>query len=302
MKLIEILQKDTITTFENIGDVEDLIEPIFLNSSLYSEKYPNKILSYKRMNRGKSEIMTNHLEQLIINFRKRLDKVYCTKCKTDRVFAPDTIIENKTVANVDYPDLFQFRNNIFYKTFRCSSDPLHILVFGFLREGGNIIKIAEYPSKFDLSKNKLNKYDKVLSNTPMKDLKQALQLQSYGYAIASFVHYRRIFEFIIGDTYRKNETDEHKLEEFKTKRMNEKVELVKDNIASYLYQSANNLYGILSKGIHQLEEKECNEYLSVIGDFVIYSLDEMLEQKQKEDRKRKIENNLKNIASKISKE
>lgn len=69
------------------------------------------------------------------------------------------------------------------------------------------------------------------------------------------------------------------------KRMEDKIDYVKDNLPDYFNENSH-IYGILSKGVHELEENECQKYLPLLKAIIIYALDEAADRRSKELRKK----------------
>jgi hypothetical protein len=65
--------------------------------------------------------------------------------------------------------------------------------------------------------------------------------------------------------------------------MDEKIELLKSELPVFLLENRI-LYGILSKGIHELSENECLEYFPTVRLGVELILDEKLEAKRRRDK------------------
>ncbi len=264
------------------------IKEIIFDSTLYS-KWKNDI---KVVVDG--EFNDNTLDNLIYNFDERVD-VYCKECETKRIFAPDRGQFVRYAENFHYGYTSTLNKPILHKTFRCSANSEHQILYGFYVNGDQIVKIAEYPSKYDSVIGNFNKYKKVLKIEKLTELAKASQLESYGYAIAAFLYYRRIFEDIILQAFDYSIIRE-KIErtEFKKKRMEDKIDYVKDNLPDYFNENSH-IYGILSKGVHELEENECQKYLPLLKAIIIYALDEAADRRSKELRKKKLANQLKEI-------
>ena len=62
------------------------------------------------------------------------------------------------------------------------------------------------------------------------------------------------------------------------------------------------VYGILSKGVHELSEDECKEYFTVLRESIEMILDEKLERLKKEKRKKEIRTALNTITKKLTEE
>ncbi|WP_224531922.1 hypothetical protein [Winogradskyella alexanderae] len=269
------------------------LHKIIFDSTLY-QKLKNTVLIDED---GEEKEYT--LEYLITHFSERVE-LYCTKCKDKRVFTPDKVYRDAPrVPNMQFPPQLVRNEPTLYKTFRCSLDSQHKILYGFLVDGEEIIKIAEYPSKYDSVKDGFNKYEDVLSKENISELAKASQLESYGYAIGAFLYLRRIFENIIIQTF--TDTDiKNKISEveFRKKRMEDKIDYIKEYLPDYFNENSH-IYSTLSKGIHELQEKECREYLPIVKTIIYFSLDEAVDKRKKELRKKEFANKLKNINTKL---
>ncbi|MEW6617625.1 MAG: hypothetical protein AB1333_04395 [Patescibacteria group bacterium] len=162
-----------------------------------------------------------------------------------------------------------------------------------------LMKVGQFPSIADLQFADIGKkYDKILSSQNLHDLKKAIGLMAHGAGAGSLVYLRRIFENIILDTYRNNKnTLDVKDEEFQRKRMDEKVNILKELLPSQLVEMKG-IYGILSKGVHELSEKECLTYFPALKLSIILILD----QKIKEDIERTKDVETKNAIAEITRQ
>ena len=124
------------------------------------------------------EIRDFEIDYLISNFEDRVEH-YCTECEARRIFAPDKgLYDVRYVGNQHFGGLTIKNKPSLYKTFRCSAHREHQILFGFFIDGENIVKIAEYPSKYDTVIDNFNKYKKVLDKEKLKELAKASQLES----------------------------------------------------------------------------------------------------------------------------
>ncbi len=268
------------------------IEKMIFEAPLYS-RWKNHIVIEED---GEDKEYT--LDYLIERYNSRVE-LYCPKCDALRVFAADkAIIDIPNIHNPLYSSRIVDKKCLF-KTFRCSGNDGHKILYSFIVEDDEIIKIAEFPSKYDSVKNTFNNYKKVLDKSKITELAKAAQLESYGYAIASFLHYRRIFEGIIIQTFVDSEIENKITEdEFRGQRMEDKVKYLAGSLPDYFQDNAH-MYGTLSKGIHELEEKECRDYLPIVKAILFYSLDEAVDKRNKELRKIEMSKKLKDINSKL---
>lgn len=164
------------------------------------------------------------------------------------------------------------------------------------------MKIGQYPSLADLQFSEIGKkYDKVLSAEDLKNLKKAIGLVSYGAGAGSFVYLRRIFENLIFETYENNKNALGFSDvEFKSERMLEKIETLKDFLPSQLIEMKG-IYTILGKGVHELTEEECLKYFSPIKLSIELILDQKIEETQKKAKDLKVKQQLQKIQLEITK-
>ncbi len=155
------------------------------------------------------------------------------------------------------------------------------LEFFLYNNGETLIKVGQYLSLADLQYAEIGKdYDKVLSVQDLHDLKKAIGLMAHGAGAGSLVYLRRIFENIIWNTYQNNASVIGVSgDEFKVLRMDEKVEMLKSFLPSQLVEMKV-IYGILSKGIHQLSEQECLAYFPGLKLSITLILDQRVEEEK----------------------
>ncbi|MEO9892455.1 hypothetical protein [Aurantibacter sp.] len=161
-------------------------------------------------------------------------------------------------------------------------------------------KIGQYPTLADLEIGKYKKYSKVISKNDLSEFNKAIGLVTHGVGVGSFVYLRRIFENLIEKYHQKAKKEKDWDEEkyIQSKGMSEKVSLLK-NYLPELVVKYKKLYGIVSKGIHQLKEQECLEYFPVLKDAIILILEKDYLKKEIEETEKNIESNLASIASKL---
>jgi hypothetical protein len=81
--------------------------------------------------------------------------------------------------------------------------------------------------------------------------------------------------------------------------MDEKIELLKLHLPEFLVQNRK-LYGILSKGVHELSERECLEYFDSVKVGVELILDEKLEQHKKQQKIKSAQDSLAKLHQVVS--
>lgn len=184
---------------------------------------------------------------------------------------------------------------------RKNNDILRFVVF-FNKIKAVAMKVGQYPSLADMQFSEIGKkYDKVLPDEDLKNLKKAIGLVSHGAGAGSFVYLRRIFENLIFETYKKNQSSlPIKESDFKAKRMLEKIESIKDFLPSQLIEMKG-IYTILGKGVHELTEEECLQYFSPIKLSIELILDQKIDESKKKERDELVKKQIQDIQKSINK-
>lgn len=226
---------------------------------------------------------------------------FCVHCATNRVFEyknsevhEDTGIMRMSVFDDGNPKVRrpkreeQFRrylNKRYAMTYRCTRDRQHFIIFDLITTDDKIIKVGQYPSVADLVIPEIAKYKPVLG-TQYREFSKAIGLFAHGIGIGSFVYLRRIIENLVFDKY--NEVSEN-LEisntEFMRLKFDEKIEALKPYLPEVLVANKN-IYGIVSKGIHELSEEECREMFPYIKAGIELILDSLLAEKERKSKEK----------------
>lgn len=226
---------------------------------------------------------------------------FCVHCATNRVFEytnsevhEDTGIMRMSVFDDGNPKVRrpkreeQFRrylNKRYAMTYRCTRDRQHFIIFDLITTDDKIIKVGQYPSVADLVIPEIAKYKPVLG-TQYREFSKAIGLFAHGIGIGSFVYLRRIIENLVFDKY--NEVSEN-LEisntEFMRLKFDEKIEALKPYLPEVLVANKN-IYGIVSKGIHELSEGECREMFPYIKAGIELILDSLLAEKERKSKEK----------------
>ena len=164
-----------------------------------------------------------------------------------------------------------------------------------------IEKVWQAPSLADMQFAELwKKYNKVLERDDLKLFKKAIGLNAHGVWAGSFVYLRRIFEHLIYETFDKCQLELWiKEEEFKTKHMDEKVDILEKYLPEDLVKMRK-IYSILSKWVHELEEDECLKYFPALKMLIELILDQKIDMDKKEkvarERQRMMESMLQELS------
>lgn len=218
----------------------------------------------------------------IFNFSDTFDS-YCPMCNSNSIFS------RKGTYSKNYM-IDSYKNSFEMRVFQCSRDNNHILKFIIQSDDNYFEKIGQLPSLATLNMYDVQKYSKVLEKKYFQELTKAIGLVSHGIGVGSFVYLRRIFESLINDSYLvAKEKSGWNDELYNQSRMAEKINLLKDELPNFLVEQKS-MYGILSKGIHELSENECLEAFQVVKIGIELILDEKIEkiyrQKKMEEAKK----------------
>lgn len=179
--------------------------------------------------------------------------------------------------------------------YRCAFDEQHFTDYVVRSFENTIVKIGQYPTVADMTFPELENYKKVISKEDRKELRRAIGLYASGIGAGSYVYLRRIFERILF-TARKNAGDAIGEEVFNNAHVNQKITMLKDYLPNMLTSNPT-LYGVISKGIHELSEEECLAYFPVVKDCIFMILDEWEEIRKKQEKEKTVNAALSKIAS-----
>jgi hypothetical protein len=118
-------------------------------------------------------------------------------------------------------------------------------------------KIGQFPSLATLNLYDVRSYSSVLDKETFRELTKAIGLAAHGVGVGSFVYLRRIFENLVEEAHRATQGASGWDEAAYSKaRMGEKILQLAHLLPKFLVDNRL-MYGILSKGIHELTEAEC---------------------------------------------
>lgn len=209
---------------------------------------------------------------------------FCPNCKCQSVFriqGPDSYRLDEETKKITKFGLVTVHG----KCVRQDPDrPLgkceHDLYALFYRSGSDLTKVGQFPSKADMDFGTLDEAHKELSTDFRKELGTAIGLYSHGVGIGAFVYLRRIFEQLVEEARQvAREAGELDEETFERSKMVEKIKLLSGHLPSRLVRSAH-MYGILSKGIHELSEEESKAKFVLIRQAIHLILSQRHEEKE----------------------
>jgi hypothetical protein len=207
--------------------------------------------------------------------------LHCAICKDTRPFRyPRGSMTGHVTQKEDNDRIHRYH----YVCTGCQSQPFICWVWVNPAPKTWVQKIGQYPSVADLSSTEIKRYSKVLTPEDYSDLRRAVGLSAHGIGVGAFVYLRRIFERLIEEAHHTARQDSAWDENhFQQSRMPEKIGLLAPHLPDFLVENKA-LYGILSKGLHELSEDECLEYFSITQRGIELILEEQIATKEKNEK------------------
>lgn len=226
------------------------------------------------------------------HFKGPLD-LYCPECGRHSVFT--------LAREAKYSDRSYFSNYVFSLAFNCSREESHRALFVFLAHKGVLKKIGQTPSLADISVPDLRKYRPVLGEERFEELTRGIGLATHGIGVGAFVYLRRVFEWLI-ERARVSASVEHgwSEDEYAQSRMDEKISILKDHLPEFLVQNRG-LYGILSVGVHTLNEADCLAAFPAVCLAIELILDDLLDDCERESKVKAAAKSLEALKASIAK-
>jgi len=186
------------------------------------------------------------------------------------------------------------------RSFICSRNKGHELHFWIRYDTETLSKVGQFPSLADLEYLELQKYRAVLGQERFGEFTRAVGLAAHGVGIGAFVYLRRIFEGLIDEAHdRAAAMPGWEESAYDGLRLDEKVGLLKKELPDFLVENRR-IYGILSKGIHELAEQECLEYFPSMRLAIELILDQQLERRQRDEKIRQAREDIRRISKNLA--
>lgn len=230
---------------------------------------------------------------------------YCTHCNREATFQaqaqnrPKELIRDHALEDIQKkhgvkPKVPQIPHGIYQVHATCTRQSAHTQDFFFLvgvrfskEESSNrfikyVQKVGQQPSFGDLHLQHVKRYRDSLPATQLGELTRAISLASHDVGVGAYVYLRRVFEWLVEEAHQVG-TAESSWDEnaYARSRMSEKISMLKTHLPEFISQHPE-MYGLLSKGIHELTEAECIAHFSTLRLATELILDERLERKLRE--------------------
>lgn len=182
--------------------------------------------------------------------------------------------------------------------FHCQRNNEHVFTFNFYFTGKTLIKTGQYPSMADIEIPGIQKYKSLLKRD-YSDFSKAIGLHAHGVGAGSFVYLRRIFENLIEEIHQEYlQSAQWDDDKYQRSRMDDKIKLLQDKLPDILVENRA-VYGIMSKGIHELNEDECLALFPNVKLGIELILDEKLHEQEKQSKRKSFSSFIANTTAKL---
>ena len=245
------------------------------------------------------EISKYAKDQLYELFFCKKIEIKCVECNADYPFTVDHYIKkykyNNDLFKIPYsPSSYSFRDldseelitkniippsedeGIIVYTYKCTMNPLHYQTMELLYTLDNnvvtIRKIGQKPINTDLRDSYSNEYKNILKKyNAFDDYRKYEQSESRDLLAGACTYLRRILEkmvnIMIGDNSI-NDEDRNNAKHFE-----EKLKLVKNQFDPDIQDVIHESYGLLSKGIHELNNDEIDSFYALMAEVINVQLE-----------------------------
>ena len=219
---------------------------------------------------------------------------YCYDCKDKSFF--QLIKKDKFCSKHYFPQIKSklneyyrsFMNQYYCLEFECISDRNHKIHFDLFLSNDKAKKIGQYPSIETIKLASNYRYRYYLSEYYDEYIK-AIGLYQNNIGIGSFVYMRRIIEKLTYNAFKEAVKNENISEiDFLNKGVVERIKQLRNYLPAILVDNPK-LYGILSKGIHELDEETCLEIFPCVKLGIELILDEIITKQVKKEKEHDLE-------------
>jgi len=240
----------------------------------------------------------------LIDYAGHLD-LYCIQCGMDSVFkpsdrgAPIALMASRPIPTSERVG-FAIEQGTHTKRFACTRNRLHPASVTFVVLAPNtVVKVGQYPSREDRSRAEARKYRSL--GIDHDELTRASGLAAHGIGIGAFVYLRRIFERQMSAAAAKKTAAETSWDTtaWGALRVEDKIKALAGYLPAFLVENRT-LYGILSKGLHELAEEDCARHFPAVDLAIRMILDEVLAAREAKEKQEEAKRALSKIQSEVS--
>jgi hypothetical protein len=225
---------------------------------------------------GISFVESNNLEiHNIVTSELRID-FFCLECGKESVHTSGAGTAGGTLPLSHY----HVRSGWVVKEFVCAR-AAHKSVFLSIVDKCVLTKVGQFPSIADLHIVATAQYRSILPAQRLNELNKGIGLAAHGVGIGSFVYLRRIIEHLVDEAHnfasKESGWDDAT---YQKSRFQDRIKLLSAHLPDFLVTNKL-VYGLLSKGIHELEENECLAAFPIMKACIEITLDEILSEHKK---------------------
>lgn len=208
---------------------------------------------------------------------------YCVQCKRLSTFK----LLRAPRIEVPYANsVSHHRAGVVVREFECSRVSSHFITFALIMYDKGNMKVGQWPSIAKIGQGALREYDPVLKGEDREELAKAIGLHAHGVGAGAFVYLRRILERFVREA---EEGVDGALDS--GARMVDRIAALRGKLPDFLTDNKM-IYGILSKGIHELPEETCRAAFPVVRSALEQIIEEKLAAKRRADAAKRAEKNL----------
>ncbi len=175
-----------------------------------------------------------------------------------------------------------------YSVLHCARNRAHTLRFEIRLSSLKIQKYGQYPSLASIANDEIAPYRKRMSERDGVELYEGIGLAAHGAGIAAFVYLRRVFERLVFNRFEEfKEAEGWSAEEFRRLDMVDRVKLLSNHLPPFLVENAR-IYGILSLGIHELDDERCLGAFEMLRESIFIILDEDEKKRAELERRKRL--------------
>lgn len=231
---------------------------------------------------------TENIQKIYTSNLKKVD-LYCPICKKERVFKGECIcaLDFLYRKEEEIPEKLK-ENDLLILKYECEYNHIVNIILEKIDEI-HYKKIGQNIESTKLDPSIKNEIINQLDDNLKQLYYNALKSRNNNLNIGAFNYLRRIFESLIKEAKKKSERD------FSDKNVKEQIKiLVKDNLLNDIFidEGFNSLYKYISEGVHNLTEEECSEQFELLNEAIITILEDELNRKNQEKRRKRIASKL----------
>ena len=201
-----------------------------------------------------------------------------------QLFCPNCA-ENITFLDSERPVIIHLGNGEvnLQLSFTCTKDHSTNAIYFLKYTDGVFYKIGQYPSPIDTDRRIPNQYTKYLGQPYYKYYRYSIALHQESYHIGAYVYLRRILEYLIEQASKQGITDGIISEaKYISLRVGERIKALNKYLPEYMVEHRKILYGVLSLGIHVLDEETCQDAYPILKQSIDFILDDIIEKNKRE--------------------